>query len=551
MKSIVVFNLFLLGIFALDISSPTTSTSAVISGDSVIIEPTGLLVLVNAIQFVISSLTVRNLAKLFFIIDGESLVINTPPTVDIQSLDNNGYVLFDVSRIPTVNLPFRTSNKNNGELIFYGVILDVEITEIENTGSMTFWGGSGNLIIRDSINTGDICFYKQEVQYISPGGAGCFHLASSYVRVETPKSDFTPTVVFGSEGYSEFRIQSTPQVLNFKLINFGVTHQVTLPNSGFPSSYSFNYDPSNGWLFFHIAGYDITLDIGTGYDVRRFRVTADLHVYITYLDPPPAGANQGGCPCNLNTQSSEVTTEIATSTSEVEETTLIETSTDIETTSEVETTLVEPSVETSSESGTTLVEPSVETTSTEIETSSDVAISSSSITPQPSHCRNQSGPWNKGCDDDHHNGNQHGGNHNNGHGFGHGGNNDNWYGNGHGNDHDDHRNNNGNNHNNHGNGIKGHGNDHDNHRNGNNNNGHKNDHDIHDNKKGNENNRINGGNGNFNQHGNGNNKDNGKGNRNNGRGHKRDLVVDNSAWSNSINPISIFIIIGVIGLAIV
>ncbi|RLV94879.1 hypothetical protein JA1_001437 [Spathaspora sp. JA1] len=325
MKLFLLFNLLFLGVVSLDISSPTTSTSASISGVPLIIEPTGALLLVNAIQFVVTSFSVRSLGEFFF-------RTNSASRVDVQLLDNSGYILFDIRQINTLSLVIHNNNNNNGDLIIYGTNLDVSVEQITNTGSIIFWGQTGNLFITNPINKGSICFHSQLVQYLNPGGAGCFYLSRSTVIVNNALSDFIPTVVFDGTN-NEFRVQTVPQVLYFYLINFGTGATISVPNSGYTS---FAYVPDVGFLEVFISSRAIILNIGAQYDITKFAITTDATlVHIKYNDVSPSGANQGGCSCvlDIKTPPTAITTEVQTTSNEVEETT-----SEIETTSEAETT---------------------------------------------------------------------------------------------------------------------------------------------------------------------------------------------------------------------
>ncbi|RLV92980.1 hypothetical protein JA1_002767 [Spathaspora sp. JA1] len=559
MRFAIINALFLTGTIAVTITSTTTLTTHV-PNDPILVQPGGVATFLNILQFLVSSLTIKSLGQFFF-------STNVVSTVEIQTLENSGYALFDISQVSQVNsvyLQFRTDNQNQntGEFVVYGNYLNVDIYDLVNAGTMTFWGTSGLVLINEAYNFAHMCFHHVVGWLQGQGGIGCFAIDQTNVYVNGAKAGFEPTVSFIGL-YNGFEIQlGTTRPSIFVLNNFGVGNYVAVPSVGYAGQW--NYDSTLGIATVYFQDTPVKFNIGTGYDQTKFTLTVQNQMlYFRYPDPVPIGANQGGCRCALNLNPPPppvLTTEEPTTEVEIT-TTYIETSTNPEETTPEETT---PQEATTSPEETTPVEP---TTTQEDSTSS-------TVTPEPSDCKHMRRNGNHDCHgegpgggpghgNDHDNDGGHGNDHDDGHGNDHG--NGGGNGPGQGNDHDDGHNN-GNNsghgddhgNDNNGPGKGGNGNDHgsgdppkgnDGHGNNNNNgNGNNNNNQGNSNGKGNDrdNNQGNGkGNDKGNEKGNSNGKDNGK-----GKGHKRQDILDNSSSTNHVIN-SMLIIVLLVWLLIV
>ncbi|EGW31743.1 uncharacterized protein SPAPADRAFT_51724 [Spathaspora passalidarum NRRL Y-27907] len=479
MKLLASLFLFLTSVIALDVSSTTTITSASVLGESYLIESTGVLELLNSIQLYLTSLTVRSLGQFFFLADSLT-------NIDIQTMDNSGYVLFDLP--DSTYLPFRSNSRNSGEFVVNTGHSIVDFTDLDNTGSLTLWATfyTGPIaFFHGLVNTGNICLHEFVSNIENASGKGCYALSQSTVYIQSAASDFEPTVVF-EDPSNGFYIVNTPQVLRLKLINFGNGNFIGFPNQGY---ITMNYFSGSGYLVVYIAIYEIYVNIGFGYDLGLFIASSNSEqVRIKYDGSVPSGANQGGCSCSLNIR-----------TPPAPESTI-----ELETSSEVSTS------------------SSIEITSSSVVTSTSSSVAGSTYrSSTKSHSSSKSCPTPKPTNGHGNNGNGHDNNHGNGHDNNHGNNSN---GNNHGND-----NHNGNgNSNNHDNHDNGHGKEHnDGHTNGNGNNNHN---DNHGNGNSNNNNNNHGNSKGKSNNNNGNGKGNDKGGGN-GKGHKRRDVLDNSACS--------------------
>ncbi|RLV96316.1 hypothetical protein JA1_000372 [Spathaspora sp. JA1] len=284
--------IYFTGIIALDYSQTTTLTETVSQYAQVTVEAEGDVTINDQAQLDLVALTVNQGGQFYYSTTDQSA------DIEIDTIINNGFIYFDTSAVKSTGVGIGANFENNGEVVFNGY--DTAITLGSNTGSLTFWGNNqaGTLSLAQGVNTGNICFYQTISFYQNPDGSGCIALNQAQAFHDAPQSNFNPTVVF--EGFSSaFNILSGGEDASYTLVQFGGADSVTVIDGGFTGH---TYDPTAGILTILQTGYQVTLNIGTGYSPGLISVTTDgAYVTFFYGAAVPAGANTGGCTCVLDT----------------------------------------------------------------------------------------------------------------------------------------------------------------------------------------------------------------------------------------------------------
>ncbi|RLV94898.1 hypothetical protein JA1_001436 [Spathaspora sp. JA1] len=283
------------GVASLDITQTTTLAQNIAPNDVLTVEGGSAVTINEQTQLVLSSLSVDQGGQLFYITTDESA------TIQIGTIVNNGFISFDASGTEDTYFQIGTTSvQNDGEMVINMNNAGLDMSLQSNTGQLTFWGIQNTVGISGGTNTGNICYYQTSVFHKSASGVGCMALYDSSAYITSAQSDFNPTIVFEGDS-SRFILEDGSGGTQYTLIQFGGAHFVYLADEGFSGS---NYDVSDGILSVQQNGYQVTFNVGLGYDPGLFEVQADaagIGVTISYNDAPPPGANTGGCTCVLDT----------------------------------------------------------------------------------------------------------------------------------------------------------------------------------------------------------------------------------------------------------
>ncbi|RLV95710.1 hypothetical protein JA1_000715 [Spathaspora sp. JA1] len=255
----------------------------------VIIETAGDFTVDGGTIFDATSLTVKPGGQFYY------RAGNGAGTIEVDSTVNNGFIFYDASQALAFDFPLGNV-QNNGELVIQGQLLSVEMELQSNVGQLTFWGSQGYTTVTDGTNSGNICYYDLEVVHTNPDGSGCIALSDTEAYFEQPQSNFNPTFVFEGTSSDVF-ISEGGQGAQYTLVQFGGEHGIEIPDGGFTG-----YTYESGIVTFQFSDYQVTFDIGYGYDETLLEIQNDgTDAWMQYGGAVPAGANTGGCSCVLNT----------------------------------------------------------------------------------------------------------------------------------------------------------------------------------------------------------------------------------------------------------
>ncbi|RLV94914.1 hypothetical protein JA1_001434 [Spathaspora sp. JA1] len=279
--------LFVGGATSLDVTGTTTLTDPVASGDSITVESGGL-VTINDQSLIINLLTVDAGGQFYY------STTSATSTVQFSSIINNDLVYFASPSTNDIHFNLGTNIQNNGVMVINGLFDSVTIQSGSNTGQLTFWQEDGLFELINVINTGNICFYDSMVDATNPSGNGCMALYDSTFSLYSPQDNFNPSIVFEG-GASQFYIETGGQNALYTLIQFGGGHTITAPNDGFSA---LSYSPDTGIAVVQQNGYQLSFDVGPGYDSSLFTYTNRVtYIIVSYGAAVPPGANSGGCSC--------------------------------------------------------------------------------------------------------------------------------------------------------------------------------------------------------------------------------------------------------------